>query len=469
VADTLRSAASIDEARPRDRPSAVGIVWLVAAGYAVAQFVLFSPSRAPSWDEAIYLSQVTRGASALPFVASRARGITLLVAPLAASGAPGWVIRSALIVASSAALGFAFGVWAPILGRRAALGALVFALSWPTLLYGSEVMPNLWAALFAVACVGFVARRLGRPSEDGTWHGVVGVGATAAACALVRPPDAVVMVIGVGVGVVLVRRTAWRVVVAAAVGVAVGWLPWLIEMSIRYGGPVNAVRVAREISHLRGGVGAYPALADGPLLGPDPTGGIAWAGVLWWLGLVVLSIVALVRTVRQPTSSAIRIAVVTGGLLVMEYVTLIGGVAPRFLLPAIGMVSVTAGVGLADLLRRGGAMVAVCILAATVLGLWQLGTADRLEAQAASERSVPQQVGRAITASAGDVPCLVVAASDAPQVAFAAGCRGRPLVGAPPVPPADGADLTFIVTRVPTEVSGTPVRGLPAGWFATRT
>src|SRR6185503_9745767 len=76
-------------------------VWAIAGASAAVQAVVGSLHRAPSWDEAIYLSQVTRGAVALPFVASRARGITVLVAPLASLGAPLWLVRLALVVGSS--------------------------------------------------------------------------------------------------------------------------------------------------------------------------------------------------------------------------------------------------------------------------------------------------------------------------------------------------------------------------------
>jgi hypothetical protein len=59
----------------------------VGTAYLVAQLLLFSPDRAPSWDEAIYLSQVTTpGVHAIAFAPSRARGISLLVAPITVAG-----------------------------------------------------------------------------------------------------------------------------------------------------------------------------------------------------------------------------------------------------------------------------------------------------------------------------------------------------------------------------------------------
>jgi len=60
---------------------------VLGAVYLASQLVLFSIRRPPSWDEVIYLSQVTPGMRAMMFGASRARGITLLVAPITIASA----------------------------------------------------------------------------------------------------------------------------------------------------------------------------------------------------------------------------------------------------------------------------------------------------------------------------------------------------------------------------------------------
>ncbi|HJQ72922.1 MAG TPA: hypothetical protein VJ887_05875, partial [Actinomycetota bacterium] len=50
------------------------LLLVVGVGYLVVQLFAFSLDRPPSWDEAIYLSQVSPGAVALPFLPYRARG-----------------------------------------------------------------------------------------------------------------------------------------------------------------------------------------------------------------------------------------------------------------------------------------------------------------------------------------------------------------------------------------------------------
>ena len=179
-------------------------MWVIAGASAVVQVVVGSLHRAPSWDEAIYLSQVTRGAVALPFAASRARGITVLVAPLASVGAPLWLVRLALVLGSSLLAAVVFRLWVPILGWGAPAGMVLFMGSWPALFYGSEVMPNLWAALFAVGTLAFLAR-CANGSDVRAWD-LAGVGLMAAAMALMRPPDAVVLAVAASI---VVLADAW--------------------------------------------------------------------------------------------------------------------------------------------------------------------------------------------------------------------------------------------------------------------
>jgi hypothetical protein len=448
-------------------------VWVVAAAAFAVQLALGSFVRAPSWDEAIYLSQVTKGAHALPFVASRARGITFLVAPLSSVGAPLWLIRVFLAVAAAVVLALVFRAWVPLMGWGAAAGAGLFALSWPALFYSSEVMPNLWSALLAVGAAGLVARQIG--GGPGSRPRLMSSAAMFALMALVRPTDAVILALALSVAVGVMRGSP-RVVVAMLAGAAVGVMPWLVEMSARFDGPVNAVRNAREVSHLAGGLGGisgHLALTDGPLLGPD-SGGIPLAGALWWLGLVGLVAVALTRRADHPLTIAVRLATVGGVALAAQYVLLVAGLAPRFLLPALALVSLVAGCGL-DALRRGRrvgrpALAAMVIVLAIWL-VWQGATYDRLERLAASERAVPEEIGDAIGARITD-PCAVASSDDYPQVAFAAGCAGTQFRGsmAPLIAEATAGYEVVVVTRGEGLDGGSaePIPLPVRGWVAVR-
>ena len=408
------------------------LIWVVAVASFATQMLLTAVARAWSWDEAIYLSQVTREADALPFAASRARGITLLVAPLASMGAPGWAIRVCLAAGSSLVLALVFRAWVPRIGIAAAIGAFLFAASWPALFYGSEVMPNLWAALFGVGLVAYLARSI---ASDGDGRGTaVALLVFAVLMTLMRPPDALVLALALTLAVAALDRGSWRALVPMLTGVALGWVPWLVEMSVRFGGPVEAIRSARAVSHVAGsgtGLLGHLALTDGPLLGPD-SGAIPAAGALWWTGLLVLTVLALMLAGRNGSATDTWLAAIGGAALALEYLVLVTGLAPRFLLPGLALFSLTAGRGLDAARRAGTAGRSLAIAAAAALAVWtvwQVETLREVQDRAAGQRAVPRTTGLAIrdgltTAGLTD-PCLILSDRDYPQIAFAAGCRGR--------------------------------------------
>jgi hypothetical protein len=405
------------------------LVILVGAGYLAAQLMLFPRSRGPSWDEAVYLSQVTPGVSAVAFAPSRARGVTFLVAPITAAGGSVATIRLFLILASSAALVGTFLVWAPAIGLAAPVAALLFGSTWLALFYGSEVMPNLWAALLGVAATGALVRRV----EGGERWGAPVAATFLGAMALFRPPDALVLFAALALYVVIFRRPSSASLIPLAIGLILGWAPWLIEMSIRFGGPVRALRDAGSLGHVTArGLGRRIAqnlaLTNGPVIGPQVHPDVPLAGVVWWGGTVVLALVALVRTRGTWERGYLVCATIAGAAVAAEYLLLVSGLAPRFLLPAYGLLAIPAAAGLVSLWGGGGAArsaAAATVAAVVVLTVWQAGTARRIGRDAADSRAVYEDVGAAIERLAEDRPCLVASAEGYPQVALASGCRGE--------------------------------------------
>ncbi|MGH9286247.1 MAG: hypothetical protein ACRD0M_11340, partial [Acidimicrobiales bacterium] len=348
----------------RERVLARRLLVVVGAGSLVAQLVLFSLDRAPSWDEAIYLSQVTPGAEAIAFAPSRARGITFLVAPATVSGGSLATVRLFLAVASSAALAAAFIPWVPVLGLAAPLAAFALGFSWLGLFYGSEAMPNLWAAMLGVATAGMLAAGFGGPRR---WA-VPAAAALLALLALFRPSDALALAAGLGVAVLLLEgRGSLRALAWLGGGVAAGWAPWLVEMSMRYGDPLAALREAGNVGHVAPGLGEkarqYLALTNGPTIGPEhparvPVGGAVWAGAV-----AVLAASALARS-RMSAAFGPLVAATLGGLtLALEYLLVVSGLAPRFLLPAYALLCVPAAAGVAYLLRNRATSPAAAALA----------------------------------------------------------------------------------------------------------
>ncbi len=123
----------------------------------------------------------------------------------------------------------------------------------------------------------------------------------------------------------------------------------------------------------------------------------------------------------------------------------------------------------------------VAVVSIVAWAFWQVGTLRHIEARAAAERSVPASVGEAIRerlAAEQEGPCLVASSDAYPQVAFAAGCRGRQLGsiggGATPRSPDVADEAIVLVTRspiTPEQMEDPRLRSLgePApGWFVYR-
>ncbi|HZB01257.1 MAG TPA: hypothetical protein VE800_04025 [Actinomycetota bacterium] len=412
-------------------PSARG--WLVAVGvaYAAFQLVAFDVDRAPSWDEAVYLSQVAPGAEAYHFTAWRARGVTFLVAPLAVTGSIA-VVRVGLALLAAAALVGAFLPWVRTIDGAAPLAAAFLGSSWTALFYGSEAMPNLWVGFAGVAALGFVTTRT--TAGGGTRDDVAAAGSLFAA-AMFRPFDAIVLAAIVAVASFVVGRRSIRWAGLPAVGAGSGCLVWLGETAGRYGGVSAALDQASVVTRLAvpdpwERVVQYLATADGPSIGPVGDPGISIPVVATAVFLTVAVAVAVVDARRRSRSPRPVLAAAGGATcFVAAYVGLVGVVAPRFLLPAVALVSVPVGSGLVALGRdRHPALRAVLLVPAAAWLLWQGSLAVRLESGAARERAAVQDVGRVIGSLTDGRPCVVASVVGAPQLGLASGCRGRSIV-----------------------------------------
>src|SRR5919109_4228706 len=87
----------------RERTIAWWLLMAIALLYVTAQLVVLPIDRPPLWDESVYLSQVTPGSNAIIFLASRARGITFLIAPVTLLGGSVTAVGGFLLIASPAA------------------------------------------------------------------------------------------------------------------------------------------------------------------------------------------------------------------------------------------------------------------------------------------------------------------------------------------------------------------------------
>ena len=415
------------------------LILLVGLGYLVAQIVAFSLDRPPSWDEAIYLSQVTPGAEPLPFVPSRARGITFLAIPILQAGGSLLQLRLFLAVASTVALTASFRAWAPVVGFGAVAAALLFAGAWPTLFYGSELMPNLWVALIAVAATAVLARRLAR--GEGRYDELLAGGLVALA-SLIRPLDAVVLTLALLLVPLAVRRATASWTVHLLLGLATGWAPWLVEMTARFGSPGEAFAAAARLGHtghwsLFENARQYLALSDGPSIGPVGAPEIPASGLLWCLGLAILVVLGVRVSRRRGLLSAVGVPIAAGIALAAEYVVFTDAQAPRFLLPALALLSIPAGYGLVSIVatigdrdRADPIRIVVAAGASLLVIVWavlQVGIGAKVEAGVTGHRATAEQAGLEVRRLAGGEPCHLYSEASFPIVGLSSGCRAAPL------------------------------------------
>ncbi|AWS41073.1 hypothetical protein [Streptosporangium sp. 'caverna'] len=285
------------------------------------------------WDEAVYTSQVAPGVPDAVFSAPRARGITWLVAPVAYFTRDPALIRGWMILLSGLGLFLAFLPWAFLLSRRVLLlSAALFGGLWVTLLYGAQVMPNLYVAFGAAATAGCLLLVLrGGPARASLSLG--GLGVSAAAVAALRPSDALWLALPLAVASLLRRRI--RPVVVLSAGVAAGFAPWIAESFVSFGGPLARWRAAGEV---QGGLSLAPGFlhefktANGPLFCRPctiPLENPQWA--IWWLLLPLLAIGGIVVSRRAAPAT---VAAITGFSVAVPYLVMVDYGAPRFLLPA---------------------------------------------------------------------------------------------------------------------------------------
>jgi hypothetical protein len=455
----------------RDQWFARRALILLGIVYLVAQLGLFTPSRPPRWDEAVYLSQVIPGMEAVFFMASRSRGISLLVAPVTSLGGSIGDVRLYLTVLSAVAMTATYRTWVPVVGMAAPLAALVFSFSWLGLVSGSEVMPNYWAAILGLAAAGLTARRL---QGEGTRY-IVLASLVLAAMALVRPTDATVLAGVIVVIVLSFRRDFWGILMPLGLGLVLGWLPWVVEMSVRFDGPANAVRAAAAGRHFASVQVTENLIRHATYVGGKGSG-VPIAGMMWWGLIVTMAIVALALRREGETRSAMLLCGLGAVAFAAGYIVFVPAL-PRFLLPAYAFASVPFAAGCVSLLRGGTAS---RIAGGTVLVLmipwviWQSTVADDQERGSGSH--VAFRVGTTIRERAGGRPCYFVSPREYPQVAVASRCEGERGSGAPSAAEVEelqrrGREVFVILLKRAPRASPlsslTPVRFIGANrtWF----
>jgi hypothetical protein len=405
----------------------VGLLFVVLC-YGIAQIWVADLRTFLGWDEAVYVSEVSRFTGAVGMAAHRSRGITLVVAPVTLLTDSVVVLRAYLIVFSSVALFVSFYAWVRLIGWAAPAGAAVFATSWMTLFFGGQVSPNIYAALGCIAAVALGLRHLLGMSTRALWAYV----ALAASVAFIRPLDGLSLMVGMSLAAVLLKRSLRQILafsMASAVGFATGVLPWIVEAYVTFGGPLQRLDRAREL--VGGGVTnnftEYLNLLDGPIVWTGTPDGVTVWAVLWLGCLGVLAVVATRSLRYQPINWCLLLV---SCFLALPYAIGADVAAPRFMLPALATLSLVAGMGILSL-RPMNLRVPV-LIGVLVLGVaWNLPVYERLADAHLQSGERVKLLGEALRAQSEGEECFFLSPGGHPQISVASGCDGSSLMGDP--------------------------------------
>ncbi len=440
----------------RALPAADSGWWLVAVGVAftVAQLLFVSPRMGLSWDESVYVSQVSGHAPAAWFDPARARGVPLLVAPVAWLTSSVAALRVYLAVASGLGLGLALWAWrtlrpAWVLG----LAGVLFGGLWVAQYYGPQAMPDIWSAFGGLAAVGCFlrwARDQGGVAGAGGAAGVAGaggaagkralagLGASVAFVTLVRPGDAVYLAAPLIVAAIVVWRS-WVPAAVIVLGLAAGGVEWVAEAYARFGGIAARLHAAAAEQD---GFGLHLALRDelralnGPTLCRPCVIGFRDPELdLWWVVLPVLVAIGILAARRAGQLGTALLPAVCGLCLAAQYLFMINYAAPRFLLPAYALLAIPvadalafAVTGVSRDLRPAMAATVTCFLVVQLFT--QHLVLDHEVGGTVTFHDDYSRIAAALAARGVRPPCLIAGVQYIP-IAFYAGCAsaGNPAPG----------------------------------------
>ncbi|WTI18463.1 hypothetical protein OIB37_33540 [Streptomyces sp. NBC_00820] len=428
------------------------------------------------WDETVYVSQVSGHVPAAFFSAPRARGVSLLTAPITSWSSSTPLLRVYLALLSGFALFLALRAWRGLFPVRVLAGAgVLFASLWVTLFYGPQAMPNYWVAvgaLAAVACflrAGTAARgdrhprgtknptegrkdreswrswegrkdredREGREAGEGRDGRTVlwGLAASGALMALMRPMDAVwaclpLLVLGL-------RRPYRRPLLVLLAGLAAGAAEWVIEAYVGYGGLFQRLS---DGSAIQGGLGLHLAVVDqlrslgGRALCRPCTGGFPGPAVMgWWFALPLLTALGLAVAVRARRTTPTLLPLACAVTAATPYLFLIGYAAPRFLLPAYALLAIPAADALDRLTTARDGSRRPLAVALVALGLAAHLTVQLTVLMPLVDRTTTARRSWSGTADAlhhlGVRPPCLVTGHEAIPVGFYAGCSSAATSG----------------------------------------
>jgi len=456
------------------------ILIVVCVLHGISPLVLVGAHQLFGHDETVYLSQINGSVPGDIFTAPRARGLTLIVAPVTLLTTSVVAVRLWLTVVTAVLMYVGFRPWLRLVPAwTVPVAAALFSCLWTTIFFGFEAMPNIYVALGSLPAVALVVAQLREPVLSRSrliWLAVAG-----AFISLIRPSDALAVTVVLVATALLAggvtRRVRVVVAAAAAAGFVLGTLEWVIEAYVRFGGPAHRLALAQAE---QGTPGLHFSLVQqvrvlsGPILCRSGCHAhVALPNIAWWTASAGLVVVGLLLS-RGDDRRALRTATLAGMAVMAEYVFTIPYGAPRFMLPTYVLLSLPAAAGLMAVIaaaRRLARPLAATVVAATLVLVvgWAGAQAFVLRHQVLpgvnSKLIRDAALARLVRTDAGVRPCVLDAGRIGAEIAYLARCAETTNSLTLDQDADNGRLVSFYLSRskrLPATLAGWAVQPVPA-------
>jgi len=301
-------------------------------------------------DEITYIARTSARASSISLPPVHGQGAGLLAAPVTLLTTSLLAVRIWMSVLSAAGLFLALLCWR---GLRPvwllALAGLVLASLAITQNSGVQVYPDWWGALGLVALTALFLHGV-----NGTIRNRVVLPLIAVASLLIvlmRPQNVVFLMGPIIIGALLFRR--WRkprVIAAMAVGIAVGFLDFLLGADLWFGGLSERIKLAGQEPpslKLYFAVGTQLRYLNGPWYCSSDCR--SWSTPLetpWWIVFLAIALLGLWAGWHAAQRASSMLAAVNALWVFLLYAFLVPFGAPRYLLPTLALMSILVADGI---------------------------------------------------------------------------------------------------------------------------
>jgi hypothetical protein len=377
-------------------------------------------------DEITYIARTSVRVSGVMLPPVHGQGAGLLAAPVTLFTDSLTAIRVWMSVLSAAGLFAAVLCWRGLRPMWVlALAGLILASLAITQESGVQVYPDWWGALGVLALTGLFLQAVSGRLRPRIVLPLIGF---ASLIIVLMRPQNIVFIMGPAI-LAAVVVPAWRnrrVLIAMAVGTALGVLEWVIGAYVWYGGLATRLHEAAQeppALSLYFSLGTQVKVLSGPWYCMPPGGCHGWAAPgesLWWLVFLGVAVLGLWVSWRTAARSSAVLAAFTAVWVVALYTFLVPFGAPRYILPSLALMSILAADAVAWLVTQAPWRKAAVAFACVFLLSGIVSQRIVLQREVAAEST-----GRPFQAEAAELRSLGVrppCAIWSPSVAFYVGC-----------------------------------------------